>query len=64
MIRYWHMDAVRCKLTFLTVSAVVFFLPPLFLFLPLPHILSFVFILGKVVCGGETVSFVSEEKID
>lgn len=30
-----------------------FFLPPLFLFLPLPHILPFVFILGKVVCGGK-----------
>ena len=34
-----------------------FFLPPLFLFLPLPHILSFVFILGKVVCGGKQSLF-------
>lgn len=65
MICYWHMDAVRCKRSFLTVSAVGFF----FFFLcsffsPLPPLFSFVFILGQFVFGGETASFMLEERID
>lgn len=54
MICYWHMDAVRCKRSFLTVSAVGFFSSSFVPFSPLYHLSFLLFLFwGNLSLGGK-----------